>query len=211
MKAVIWDLDGTLLDSLQDLAQATNYALALHGMPQRSLEEIRQFVGNGVRKLIERAVPEGEGNPLFETVFADFVAYYKIHCNDHTQPYPGVLETLRKLRERGVPMAIVSNKLQAGVTVLHDRWFRDVIDVAVGERPGVRRKPAPDMVFLAMRELGVSDCLYVGDSDVDIATAQAVGVPCASVLWGFRDRDFLLHHGATMLINAPEELLPLLM
>ena len=233
-KNIIWDLDGTLLDTLQDLADATNYALRTNGMEERTLEEIRQFVGNGVRNLIIRAVPQGEDNPSFETVFQTFKEYYIHHCQDSTKLYPGIKDTLQTLKERGIRMAIVSNKLQRGVTELYDFWFKDYIDVAVGEREGVARKPAPDMVRIAMEELGIesisidgdknmnekdcdnncekstslsSDTVYIGDSDVDIATARNSHLPCISVLWGFRDRDFLINHGATTFISTPQEIL----
>ena len=206
---IIWDLDGTLLDTLQDLWLATNHALRTYGMPQRTLDEVRNFVGNGVRKLIERAVPDGEDNPLFGEVFAEFKRYYVEHCQDNTCLYPGISETLKQLKADGKRMAIVSNKLQEGVTELHEKWFADTIEVAIGESSDVRRKPAPDMVEAALERLGVdkSDAVYVGDSDVDIATARNSGLPCVSVLWGFRDREFLMAHGAQCIIEKPQELL----
>lgn len=209
---IIWDLDGTLMDTLKDLWLATNHALSAFGMPERTLDEVRQFVGNGVRKLIERAVPDGENNPQFEEVFAEFKRYYVVHCQDNTQPYDGILSTLRELKARGKHMAIVSNKLQSGVTELHGQWFSDVIDVAVGERDGIARKPAPDMVEVALRELGVDrqNAVYIGDSDVDLATARNSHLPCVSVLWGFRDRDFLQENGATSFAEKPEDLLEML-
>jgi len=206
---IIWDLDGTLLDTLQDLWLATNHALRTYGMPQRTLDEVRNFVGNGVRKLIERAVPDGEDNPLFGEVFAEFKRYYVEHCQDNTCLYLGISETLKQLKADGKRMAIVSNKLQEGVTELHEKWFADTIEVAIGESSDVRRKPAPDMVEAALERLGVdkSDAVYVGDSDVDIATARNSGLPCVSVLWGFRDREFLMAHGAQCMIGKPQELL----
>ena len=206
---IIWDLDGTLLDTLQDLWLATNHALRTYGMPQRTFDEVRNFVGNGVRKLIERAVPDGEDNPLFGEVFAEFKRYYVEHCQDNTCLYPGISETLKQLKADGKRMAIVSNKLQEGVTELHEKWFADTIEVAIGESSDVRRKPAPDMVEAALERLGVdkSDAVYVGDSDVDIATARNSGLPCVSVLWGFRDREFLMAHGAQCMIEKPQELL----
>lgn len=208
---VIWDLDGTLLYTLDDLAAAVNHALRLHHMPERSLDEVRQMVGNGVRRLMLRAVPGGESNPDFESAFTCFCDYYKAHCRDNTRPYPGIPELLRTLHEAGVGMAIVSNKLQAGVTPLHAEWFSDTINVAIGEREGIRRKPAPDMLELAIRELGADrahdNIYYVGDADTDIMTAQAAGLPCISVLWGFRSREFLLEHGATLLAESPEDIL----
>lgn len=206
---IIWDLDGTLMDTLQDLMLSTNHALKAYGMKERTYDEVRSFVGNGVRKLIERAVPDGESNPKFEEVFAEFKRYYMVHCKDNTGLYPGIAETLRTLKAQGKRMAIVSNKLQSGVTELHREWFADTIEVAVGERAGMARKPAPDMVELALSELGVNkeNAVYIGDSDVDLATARNSGLPCISVLWGFRNRDFLEQHGATTFINKPEELL----
>lgn len=204
---VVFDLDGTLLNTLEDLADSTNHALAQFGFPQRSLEEIRRFVGNGVRKLIERAVPGGEENGRFEDVFSCFKTYYVGHCMSKTGPYPGIPQMLQALRRDGFRLAIVSNKLQAGVTELYRHYFSDTVQVAVGERPGVSRKPAPDMVRIALQELGVSadEAVYVGDSDVDVDTAARSGLPCISVLWGFRDRDFLVANGATCFASVPSD------
>lgn len=208
-KAVVLDLDGTLLDTLEDLADAVNWALRRNGLPQRSLDEVRQFVGNGVRRLMLCAVPEATTDELFERVFADFKSYYVDHCQIKTRLYDGIPEMLRALKALGLRLAIVSNKLQAGVDELYDRYFHDTVEVAIGERPGVQRKPAPDMVRLALQELDVepSEAVYVGDSDVDLQTARNSGLPCISVLWGFRDRQFLLDHGATTLIEQPAQLI----
>ena len=212
VKVVIFDLDGTLLNTLEDLADATNWALRKNGMPERTLEEVRSFVGNGVRKLIERAVPDGEQHPLFEQTFDDFKRYYVVHCQDKTCLYDGVAEMLQALKAADYRLAIVSNKLQAGVDELYERYFKDTVAVAIGERPELQRKPAPDMVELALRELGVTkdEAVYVGDSDVDMQTARNSGLPCISVLWGFRDKDFLLAHGANTLIASPSDLVNLL-
>ena len=208
-ETVIWDLDGTLLDTLQDLSDAVNHALRVCGMPERRIDEVRQFVGNGIRMLMRRAVPAGEENPRFEECFAQFRTYYVQHSQDHTCLYPGIQETLATLHRMGVRMAVVSNKLQTGVDTLYQAWFQDTIEVAIGERPELRRKPAPDMVHQALKEMGVSaeGAVYVGDSDVDIQTAVNSGLPCISVLWGFRDKDFLIKHGAKTFISAPSELL----
>ncbi len=208
-KFIIWDLDGTLLNTLQDLYLATNYALRTHNIPERTLEEVRQFVGNGVRKLIVRAVPNGDSNAAFEDIFSTFKSYYVDHCRDNTGLYPGIAETLAELKKRGHRMAIVSNKLQAGVTELYKTFFDGLIDVAIGERPNVRRKPYPDMVNIAIEELGATreDCVYIGDSEVDVATGKEAGLPCISVLWGFRTKEELLQSGATTFINKPQELL----
>ena len=207
IRAVVFDLDGTLLNTLEDLANATNWALRQHDIPERSLEEVRQFVGNGVRRLMERAVPANTDVELFEQVFADFRSYYVGHCQERTCLYDGVPQMLRSLKEQGLHLAIVSNKLQAGVDELYRQYFSEDVEVAIGERPGMARKPAPDMVQLALSELGVTagEAVYVGDSDVDLQTARNSGLPCISVLWGFRDRDFLQAHGAQTFAERPED------
>lgn len=212
LTTVVFDLDGTLLNTLDDLADSTNYALKTFGFPQRTIEEVRCFVGNGVRVLMERAVPDGASNPRFEEVFACFKAYYVEHCMVKTGLYPGISELLHQLKQDGYKLAIVSNKLQGGVDELYEHYFKDTITVAVGERPEVRRKPNPDMVNCALRELGsmLDEAVYVGDSDVDIATAKNAGLPCISVLWGFRSKDFLIKNGATHLVSSPDEIIPLL-
>lgn len=207
----IFDLDGTLLDTLDDLAASVNYALRTHGMPEHSLDDVRRFVGNGVRKLMERAVPDSADNPLFDETFATFRQYYMAHSLDTTRPYEGIPETLAALKVRGCHLAVVSNKMMAATQELCHHFFPDTIEVAIGEdeAAGIRRKPAPDTVFAALKALGVGkeDAAYVGDSDVDILTACNAGIPCISVLWGFRDRDFLISHGAQTFITHPAELL----
>ena len=214
----IFDLDGTLLDTLQDLANSVNYALRQHGMPEHSIDDIRRFVGNGVRLLMERAVPDGARNPQFEAAFATFRQYYMQHSLDTTRPYDGIPELLHELKARGCKLAVVSNKMMAATQELVRHFFPD-IDVAIGENEaaGIRKKPAPDTVYEALRLLAVSDsqlavsqqqtAVYVGDSDVDLATARNSGLPCVSVLWGFRDRDFLLAHGATTFAEHPLDIL----
>ena len=204
----IFDLDGTLLDTLDDLAASTNYALREFGLPERSREEVRRFVGNGVRRLIQLAVPDGTAYPQFEEVLATFREHYLHHSMDSTQPYPGILPMLVRLKEEGHATAVVSNKFDAATKSLCQHYFGCLIDVAIGESENVRRKPAPDTVVEAMKLLGASkqQTIYVGDSDVDIATAKASSIPCVSVLWGFRDRDFLMAHGATTFISQPEEI-----
>ena len=207
----IFDLDGTLLDTLADLAASTNYALRTHGMLEHSIDDVRRFVGNGVRKLMERAIPNGEANPDFEATFATFREHYMHHSLDTTRPYPGIPEALAELKAKGCRLAVVSNKMMAATVELCRHFFPDTIEVAIGEHEaeGIRKKPAPDTVFAALRELGVdkSGAVYVGDSDVDVQTAANSGLPCISVLWGFRDRDFLIQHGAKTFISAPSELL----
>ena len=206
----IFDLDGTLLDTLDDLASAVNYALRTYGMPEHSRDAIRRFVGNGVRMLMIRAVPDGEQNPKFEEVFETFRKYYMQHSLDTTRPYDGIPEMLSALRQRGCRLAVVSNKFDAATKELCKHFFPNTIEVAVGEHEaeGIRKKPAPDTVIEALSQLGVSskNAVYVGDSDVDLETARNAALPCISVLWGFRDRDFLLAHGATTFITSPKEL-----
>lgn len=207
----IFDLDGTLLDTIGDLAASVNFALRTHGMPEHSLDDVRRFVGNGVRKLMERAVPDGADNPRFDETFATFRQYYMAHSLDTTRPYEGIPETLATLKARGCHLAVVSNKMMAATQALCHHFFPDTIEVAIGEdeAAGIRRKPAPDTVFAALKALGVGkeNAVYVGDSDVDIQTARNASLPCISVLWGFRDRDFLISHGAQTFITHPAELL----
>lgn len=210
-KTYIFDLDGTLLNTIDDLTASTNYALQTYGMPTWSTHDVLRFVGNGIRKLIERAVPDGEQHPMFEEVFRCFRTHYAEHNMDHTCPYEGIPELLRILKERNCRLAVVSNKFHAATQALCRHFFPDTIDVAIGENEaeGIRKKPAPDTVLEALRQLrvGKEDAVYVGDSDVDIQTAHNSGLPCISVLWGFRDRNFLLSHGATTFIESPQQLL----
>lgn len=205
----IFDLDGTLLSTLDDLSASTNYALRQHGMPEHTLDEVRWMVGNGVRLLIERATPGGASNPQFDSVFATFRSHYVEHSLDTTRPYPGIMEMLTELKRRGRRIAVVSNKFYAATQELCRHFFGDTVEVAIGERENIRRKPAPDTVIEALRQLGVGPegAVYVGDSEVDVATARNSGLPCISVLWGFRDRDFLTEHGAMTFITSPEEIL----
>jgi phosphoglycolate phosphatase len=166
-----------------------------------------------VKNLVIRAVPEGELNPQFNNVFTLFRTYYLEHCQDNTRPYIGINEVLSKLKRHDIGMAIVSNKLQAGVTELNKRWFSEFIDIAIGEREGINRKPLPDMLNIAMKELNAKaeETVYIGDSDTDFLTAKNAGVQCISVLWGFRDRDFLLEHGATNFASSPKELIAMIL
>lgn len=208
IKAIIFDLDGTLLDTLEDLKNGVNAALKEYHMPERSLEEIRKFVGNGIRNLMIRAVPDGEENPHFEEAFAYFKVYYKAHCKEHTGPYEGILPMLRELSDQGFKMAIVSNKIDTAVKELNQEHFAEYIENAIGEMSGVARKPAPDMVNLALEALQVNkeDAVYVGDSEVDVLTARNAGLPCVCVTWGFRDEDYLKEQGAKVLIQRPDQL-----
>lgn len=208
--AVIFDLDGTLLDTLDDLMEATNYALGQMGYPARSRKEVEAFVGNGVAKLMERAVPAGTSPADTAKALDIFKPYYALHSKDKTAPYPGILDTLKSLRSMGCKLAVVSNKFDAAVKALAQDYFPGLMDMAAGENEagGVPKKPDPTMVLRTLEFLGVSPdrAVYVGDSDVDLQTARNSGLPCISVTWGFRDRTFLLEHGATTLIHHPSEL-----
>ena len=210
MKAVIFDLDGTLLNTLDDLADSTNYALSRFGYPTRTIDEVRQFVGNGVAKLIERAIPEGKNNPNFEKCLAIFKENYAQNMYNKTAPYNGIIEMLSNLKSKGIKIAVVSNKFDLAVKELCKKYFEGFIDFAAGENEaqGIKKKPAPDTVISVLNEFNFApeDAVYVGDSDVDIMTAKNSKMPCISVTWGFRDEKFLLENGATILINAPSEI-----
>lgn len=209
-KAVIFDLDGTLLNTLDDLADSTNYALSKFGYPTRTIEEVRQFVGNGVAKLIERAIPDGKNNPNFEKCLSIFKENYAQNMYNKTAPYNGIIEMLSNLKSKGIKIAVVSNKFDLAVKELCKKYFEGFIDFAAGENEaqGIKKKPAPDTVLSALNEFNFApeDAVYVGDSDVDIMTAKNSKMPCISVTWGFRDEKFLLENGATILINAPSEI-----
>lgn len=205
----IFDLDGTLLSTLDDLVASTNYALRWAGMPERTVEEVRMFVGNGVKLLMERAIPNGINNPKFQETYAKFREHYMEHNLDTTCPYEGIPELLRELKRRGKKLAIVSNKFYAATQELAKHFFPDTIEVAIGERDSIRKKPAPDTVLEALKQLGASkdNAVYIGDSDVDIMTAKNCNLPCISVLWGFRDKDYLVKHGGTIFVDKPSEIL----
>lgn len=194
--AIIWDLDGTLLDTLQDLTDATNHILTAYGLPERTQAEIRSFVGNGARNQMRLAMPGKSDDPDLDEVLAAYQSYYAGHCQIKTRPYAGILEILSELGKT-YPMAVVSNKPDKAVKTLAREYFPGLY--AMGEHPGCPRKPEPDMVYQTMQILGVNRCIYVGDSEVDIATAKAAGVPCLSVTWGFRDREELEEAGAVWL------------
>lgn len=205
----IFDLDGTLLDTLGDLAASVNYALRSVGLPEHSIDDVRRFVGNGVRLLMVRAIEGGDSNPRFEEAYATFRSHYMEHGLDTTQPYPGIMELLKELKARGKKIAVVSNKFYDATQELVKHFFGEYVSVAIGERENIRKKPAPDTVLEAMRMLGVDKegAVYIGDSDVDFNTAKNVGIPCVSVLWGFRDREFLESIGATTFITQPSQML----
>lgn len=211
-KAAVFDLDGTLLNTLDDLADGTNAALTHYGYPPRTLDEVRRFVGNGVRNLVIRALPDGENTPNFEEVFSYFCSYYTAHSRIKTAPYPGILEALTELKKSGVKIAVVSNKLDSAVRELCDLFFGGLVDAAIGDLEGRPRKPAPDGTLTALREMGVlpKDAAFIGDSDVDIITGRNAGLTPIGVLWGFRDRECLVGAGADLLVADADELIRLL-
>lgn len=204
----IFDLDGTLLNTINDLAASCNYALRSCGMSGRTVDEVRRFVGNGVRLLMVRAIPGGDSNPRFDEAYAIFRQHYLHHSLDTTKPYDGIEELIAELNAAGKHVAVVSNKFYAATQALVRHFFGDTIKVAIGERENIRKKPAPDTVLEALRQLDMpaEAAVYIGDSDVDIDTARNCGMPCISVLWGFRDRQFLIDHGATTLVSEPGEI-----
>ena len=201
---ILFDLDGTLLDTLEDLKDSVNYALRHFGCPERSLEEIRSFVGNGAERLIRLSLPGESDDPDALEVLAFFKAYYADHAQIKTCPYDGILEELAKIRAK-YPVAVVSNKPDIAVKPLCREYFGDIY--ALGEAAGCPRKPAPDMLHKAMNAIGVDSCIYVGDSEVDVITAKNTGVPCLSVLWGFRDRECIEEMGGTHFCEDPGTLL----
>ena len=211
---IIFDLDGTLLDTLEDLTDSVNHALEKFDFPKRAIDEIRSFVGNGIANLIARVLPEGKENPRYNEVLKTFREYYALHCKDKTRPYDGILQMLDILQGDAYQMAVVSNKFDAAVKELCTLYFGDRIKAAVGESEKVRKKPAPDAVYQVLEELSASaeQAVYVGDSDVDLATAANVPMTCISVTWGFRSREQLLAAGAKeeRMINAPHQLPALL-
>lgn len=211
-QAVLWDLDGTLLNTLEDLTAATNATLTHFHCPARSKEQVRQFVGNGAGKLLERALPGLPTDPPVEEALCWFRAYYEEHCAGTTRPYDGIMEALASLQRRGCKQAILSNKPDGAVKLLWQDYFQDTIAYAQGEAPDCPRKPNPVMLEKAMEKLGVSreETVYIGDSEVDIATAKAADVACISVLWGFRDKEELKNAGAARFCARPEELVELI-
>ena len=209
---VLFDLDGTLLDSLEDMKDSVNHVMGELGFPVRTLDEIRSFVGNGIRKLIERSVPQGTDSETCERALAAYRSYYGQHCMEKTRPYPGIPELLETLKRQGVRMAIVSNKNEDAVRAVHARYFPDTIEIAVGQSDAVPKKPDPAMVYAALRQMGVSAerAVYVGDSEVDIETAKNAGIDCITCVWGFRTKEFLLENGARILAERAEEIPQLL-
>ncbi len=209
IKACIFDLDGTLLNTLEDLTDAVNFSLEKNNFPLRSIEEVRRFVGNGVATLMDRAVPQGTSSDEIQACLSDFKSYYSLHKQDKTCPYPGISDLLSRLYESGIKLAIVSNKFDRAVKELAEFYFPGLISVAIGESDRIRKKPAAYTVYeaLSLLEADKSEVIYVGDSETDIETAANAGVRHIGVTWGFRDRDTLKRHGASDLIDAPLELM----
>lgn len=209
---IIFDLDGTLLNTLDDLKDSLNYALNKHGYEARTLEEVRSFVGNGVQKLVERALPAETSAEEMQKCLATFKEHYNKNMQNKTRPYDGIMELLAELKNNNYKTAIVSNKFDAAVKELAKDYFGDLINVAIGESAAIKRKPAPDSVFAALKELesDIGNALFIGDSETDVQTAKNAGLTCVGVTWGFRTREVLLNEGADYIIDAPNELLKIL-
>lgn len=207
-RAIVFDLDGTLLNTLEDLAASVNFALKENGLPLRTIDEVRRFIGNGIRILIKRAVADGTSEEVFEKTFKDFQDHYRGNSRNLTAPYIGVMDMLFDLKEMGYKLAIVSNKIDFAVKDLREEFFADVIDIAIGDSPDTNNKPEPDMVFKALELLGekVENAVYVGDTDVDLETAKNSGMDCISVSWGFRSHDELVGYGAEMIADTAEDI-----
>ena len=209
---IIFDLDGTLLNTLDDLADSVNYALGMYGFPCREIAEVRSFVGNGVARLMELSIPDGLKNLQYEKCLADFCSYYSENMQNKTGAYEEIMELLKELSKVGYKIAIVSNKFDKAVKELNQVYFGEYIKVAIGESENIRRKPAPDTVFKALEELGstADKAVYVGDSEVDVQTAKNSGIMCVGVTWGFRGREVLEREGADYIIDRPGELLKII-
>ncbi len=211
MKLLLFDLDGTLLDTLQDLTDSVNYALESEGLPQLSPGQVRRLLGNGYLYLLTNAAGRSaiDNEALQQRLLKTFRSYYDVHCIDKTAPYPGILQMLRSCKDKGNRIAVISNKGQQAASTLVEKFFGDLVDITVGESEGIRRKPAPDTLLHAMAQLGSTpaDTLFIGDSEVDLQAATAAGVTCLSCLWGFRDEDVLLSAGAKHLCADTTELL----
>lgn len=206
--AVLFDMDGTVSDTLGNITQAVNYVLDRFGMPGHPAEELKPLLGWGARALLSRAVPEGTTQEELDRVVECYLPYYAAHAGEDSPPYEGVIPLLRRLKEQGVLLAIISNKPDTAVQPVVSAHFAGLVDLAVGEKPGIRRKPNPDMLENAARELGVrlDRCVYVGDTEVDIETARNTGIPCIAVTWGFRSRERLVQAGAEVIVDTPWEL-----
>ena len=209
---IVFDCDGTLLDTLTDLRNAVNYVLRAHDLPERSVPEVKAALGNGVAHLMRQSLPDSISEAEFNTYLDEFKIYYGEHLQDYTAPYPGMLDVLDTLRAKGYKLAIVSNKIQEGITPLNKEYFGDRLPVAIGERPGLQRKPAPDMVLQALKELDSTqdESIYIGDSEVDVATAKNSGLLCIGVTWGFRDEQLHKDLGVTHIARKAEDIVTII-
>lgn len=207
-KIVIFDLDGTILNTIEDLTDSVNHALKINNLPERTLEEVQSFVGNGIHKLIERAVPTSRKDDI-EKVFEDFKKHYFVHYAEKTKPYEGIKELLSELKKKGLLLAVVSNKADSAVQVLCKKYFGDAFDMAIGDRPDIHKKPSTDGINMILSSLNVEPelALFIGDSDVDIQTARNAEMKMIAVAWGFRDADFLIQNGAENIVHSPEQIL----
>lgn len=212
-QAVLFDMDGTVLDTLDDLYDSINHSLAEFSLPRVSREHVRQCLGNGAAYLVKHSVPEGSSPELEAKVLAFYKPWYDAHCLIKTAPYDGILPLMQELKEQGLRLAIISNKPDRAVQELSAAFFPGLLELSVGESPSVRRKPAPDTVLKAATQIGlpVDQCVYVGDSEVDLQTARNAGMDCISVTWGFRDEPQLLDAGAATLVHTTKELEALLL
>ena len=208
-EAYIFDMDGTILDTIEDLTVTTNYAMEKMGYPLHTVDEVKWFVGNGIINLIKRAVPEGTSDENIQKTFEVFMEHYREHCNDKTGPYPGIMELLSELKKAGKKLAVVSNKADVPVKILADEVFPGIFDIAIGEKEGINKKPARDMVDVAIEFLGCErkNAVYIGDTDVDYNTARNSELDCILVAWGFRGREFIEKYDAEYYVNSPEEIL----
>ena len=209
----VFDMDGTILYTLDDICNGVNETLVRHGLPRRDIDSIRRNIGHGIRHEIESSVPEGTDESVIDAVFHDFHAWYEVHCNDNTRPYEGIVELLQSLKEEGIRCAVVSNKADYAVKALSDIHFRGLMEASVGEMEGIARKPAPDEVDEVLRLIGVDrkKAVYIGDSEVDIETARNAGMDCIAVSWGYRDRWMLEASGAKVIADNVEQLKHLLL
>ncbi len=212
-KVAVFDMDGTILNTLDDMTVACNYTLDKMGMPQRTIDEVRMFVGNGIPKLVERIAPAGTDEATLKHMLEIFMPFYSAHSMDKTGPYAGIPELLKKLKDKGIKLACVSNKADAAMRNLCDVFFTGLFDDAEGERAGVNKKPAPDMVWAALDKMGAKkeDAVYIGDSNVDFETAVNSGLDCISVTWGFRTRESLEKLGPKFIADAPDEVFDIIM
>ena len=212
IKTVIFDLDGTLLYSLEDLKDSVNFVMKKHGFREYTIDEVREAIGNGVRLLMERILPKDIDKNLFEECLSEFKENYSKNMYNKTKPYDGVLDMLKALREEGYKIAVLSNKFDSAVKELSNKYFGELVDLAVGQKEGVKEKPSPLGIQEIAKELDtdIEACIMVGDSEVDIQTANNAGIDCISVTWGYKNIDFLYDNGATKLVYAPEDILELL-